>query len=320
VSRLLAWVLSFVRDSFTENVGLKAVSLGLAVALFAFLYGQQDEQLRTFPVSVVLRPPSEGTDRELMTQIPANIHVTLRGPARALDRVIQEGMPPIEIDLRAGNKQQIVFEPGMFRLPPDTHVTIIDPPSIELDWEDIVTRQIPVQASISSQPASGYIVRGEPEVDPAQITVRGPRSLVEVIQSARVAPFDVSGLSEGVHRRRIALDAAPPRVRFIGPGSVSVAVTVARRLSEMRFENRPVEVVGLPGAVSTPRSVDITVFGPPEIVRALKPDLVVPRADLTKVQGLDLKERRHGSVVVKLNVELNHAEAEIQPPSVNVRW
>jgi YbbR domain-containing protein len=320
MTRIVAWVATFLRDSVTENVSLKAVSLALAVGLFAFLYGQQDEQLRTFPVSVVLRPPAEGTDRELMTQIPANIHITLRGPARALDRVIQEGMPPIEIDLRGGNKEQITFEENMFQLPPDTKITIIDPPSIELDWEDIVTRQIPVQASISGQPASGYIVKGEPEVEPAQLTVRGPRSLVEVIQSARVAPFDVSGLSEGVHRRRIALDAPPQRVRFIGPASVSVAVSVARRLSEMRFENRPVEIVGVPGAMSTPRSVDITVFGPPEVVRALKPDLVVPRADLNKVPGLDLKDRRHGSAVVKLSVELNHAEAEVQPPSVNVRW
>jgi hypothetical protein len=177
-----------------------------------------------------------------------------------------------------------------------------------------------VQASISGQPASGYIVKGEPEVEPAQLTVRGPRSLVEVMQSARVAPFDVSGLSGGVHRRRIALDAPPQRVRFIGPASVSVEVSVTRRLSEMRFENRPVEIVGVPGAMSTPRSVDITVFGPPEVVRALKPDLVVPRADLNKVPGLDLKDRRHGSAVVKLSVELNHAEAEVQPPSVNVRW
>jgi YbbR domain-containing protein len=294
--------------------------LSFAVGLFAFVYGQQDEQLRTVPVAVVLRPPAEGSDRELMTQIPADIHVTLRGPARAIDRLIQEGMPPIELDLRQGNKEQIVFEEGMFQLPPDTKITIIDPPSIDLDWEDIVSRQLPIQASISGQPASGYVVKGEPEVDPQQITVRGPRSLVEVMQSGRLAPFDVSGLSEGVQRRRIALDAPPARVKWIGPSSVSVAVTVGRRLAEARFENRPVEVVGVTGAFTAPRTVDVSVFGPPEVVRALKADQVVPRADLKTVAGLDLKEQRHGSVVVKLAVELMHAEAEIQPPSVNVRW
>ncbi len=320
MNALLASLVAFLKDSFTENVGLKALSLSFAVGLFAVLYGRQDEQQRTVPAPIVLRPPAEGSARELMTQIPASIHVTLRGPARALDRLVQEGILPLEIDLRQANKEQIVFESSMFQLPPETRITIIDPPSIDLDWEDIVARQIPVQASVSGQPANGYVVKGEPEADPAQIAVRGPRSLVEVMQSARLAPFDVSGLSEGVHRRRIALDLPPARVNLLGPNSVSVAVTVARRLAEARFENRPVEVVGVAGGFSTPRTVDVSVFGPPEVIRALKADQVVARADLSQVAGLNLKETRHGSAAVKLSVELNHADAEVQPPSVNVKW
>lgn len=318
MSTLLAAVVQFIKDSFTENVGLKAISLTLAVMLFAFLYGQQDEQQRTVPVAVVLRPPPEDANRELMTQIPASIHVTLRGPARALDRLIQQGIPPVEIDLRQGYRQQVVFEPAMFRVANDARITIIDPASIDLEWEDVISRQIPVQASITGQPATGYVVRGEPEVDPPALTVRGPTSLVEVMQFARLAPFDVSGLSEGSHRRRIAIDAPPSRVRFIGPTSASVTVTIARRLSEARFENRPVEVIGVVGATVVPRTVDVTVVGPPEIVRALKSDQVIPRADLTAIPELNLT--RHGTSVVKLSVDLVRAEAEIQPPSVNVRW
>lgn len=312
--------LLFLKEAFTENVGLKALALAFSIGLFAFLYGQQDEQLRTVPVSIVVRPPAEGTDRELMTPVPASVHITLRGPARAIDRLIQNGVPPIEIDLRSAQKEQIVFEPDMFQVPPETRITIIDPPSIDLEWEDVISRSIPIQASITGQPAAGYIVRGEPEVEPAQITVRGPRSVVEVMQFARLAPFNVSGLSEGVHRRRIAIDTPPSRVRLLGPAAANVAVTVTRRLSEVRFENRPVEVVGMPGAVTSPRTVDVTILGPPEVVRSLRAEQVVPRADLTKVPGLDLKEARRGAVAVKVSVELMNAEAEIQPPSVNVKW
>jgi YbbR domain-containing protein len=320
MTALLAWLVNFLRESFTENIGLKALSLSMAVGLFAILYGKQDEQLRTLPVTVVLRPPAEDADRELMTAIPPNIHLTLRGPARALDRAAQEGLLPVEIDLRQGNKEQIVFDPRQFKLPPDLKVSIIDPPSIDLDWEDVVVREIPVQASISGQPATGYVVKGEPEPDPATIAARGPRSLVEVVQSARLAPFDVSGLSEWVHRRRIALDAPPPRVKFIGPSSVNVTVTIARRLAEVHFDSRPVEVSGVASGTSTPRTVNVVVYGPPEVVHSLKPDQVVPRADLTKVTGLDLKEQRHGAAVVRLSLDLTRAEVEIQPPSVNVKW
>lgn len=313
-------ILLFLKEAFTENVGLKAISLAFAIGLFAFLYGEQDEQLRTIPVSIVMRPPAENSNRELMSQIPASVHVTLRGPARAIDRLIQTGVPPIELDLRSGQKEQIVFDQSMFQIPAATTVTVIDPPSIDLEWEDVISRPIPVQASITGQPAQGYTVKGVPEVDPPEITLRGPRSVVEVIQFARLAPFDVSGLSEGVHRRRVAIDSPPSRTRFLSAASATVAVTVVRRLMEARFENRPVEVVGVPGAVSTPRTVDVVVFGTPEVVRALRADQVVPRADLTSVSGLDLKTARRGSTAVKVSVELTHAEAEIQPPSVNVKW
>ena len=312
--------LRFLREAFTENLSLKAISLTFAIGLFAFLQGQQDEQQRTVPVAVVLRPPPEGSQRELMTQIPASIHVTLRGPARTLDRLIQAGVAPVEIDLRSASADAIVFDQSMFSLPPETTVTVIDPPSIDLEWEDVIARQIPVQASITGQPAEGYVVRGEPEVEPKQMTVRGPSSLVEVMQFARLAPFDVSGLSEGVHKRRISIDAPPTRVRYLGPATATVSVTVARRVVEVKFENRPVEVIGLANGVITPRTVDVTVIGPPEVVRALRPDQIAPQADITAIPGLDLKAQKHGSTSVKVRVDLAKAETEVQPPSVTVRW
>jgi YbbR domain-containing protein len=316
----LASALSFVRDALSENVGLKALALCFALGLFAFVHGQEEEQQRTVPVALVMRLPQASAERELMTPIPASIHVTLQGSARAIDNLLQAGIPPVEIDLRDGRRESVVFDETMFTLPPDTKVTIIDPTSIELNWEDVATRQIPIQAAITGQPADGYVVRGEPDVDPKTITVSGPLSAIEVLQFARLSAFDVSGLSEGVHKRRLGIDSPPVRVRYLGPQAATVAVSIARRVSEARFENRPVEVAGVPGGVAVPRTVDVLVTGPPEVVRSLRPDQIVPVADLSKVEGLDLKELKHGSASVKVTLSLSHAEAELQPPTVNVKW
>jgi len=316
----LASLLTFVRDSLTENLGLKALAMAFALSLFAFVHGQEEEQQRTVPVALVMRLPQTASERELMTPIPASIHVTLQGSARAIDNLLQAGIPPVEIDLRDGRRESVVFDESMFTLPPETKITIIDPSSIELAWEDVATRQIPIQAAITGQPADGYVVKGEPEVEPKTVTVSGPVSSIEVLQFARLSAFDVSGLSEGVHKRRLGIDSPPQRVRYLGPQAALVSVTVARRVSEVRFENRPVEVLGVPGGSVAPRTVDVVVAGPPEIVRALRPDQIVPVADLTKVEGLDLKEMKHGSVSVKVSLPLSHAEAELQPPVVNVKW
>ena len=311
---------AFVREAFTENLGLKALSFAFAVGLLLFLYGQRDEQQRTVAVGLSFRPPAEDSARELMTQLPASIHVTLRGPAHVIDRLVQSGIPPLTVDLRNGERESIVFNERMFSLPPDTHVTASDPPSIELEWEDVIARQIPVQASITGQPAEGYVVKGEPEVEPKQIPARGPSSMVEVLQFARLAPFDVSGLSEGVHRRRIALDAPPMRVRYLGPPAATVSVTIARRLTEASFQGRTVEVLGPAITGVSPRTVDVTVVGPPEVVQSLRAEQVVPRANLMKAPGLDLKDLRHGSAELPVTVELAGAETKVQPPSVTVKW
>lgn len=319
MTRLLANLLAWLRDAFTENVGLKALSLAFAVGLFVYLHGQEDVQDRTIPVGLVMRLPPESAGRELMTQIRPSVHVTVRGSARTMDSLVQAGVPPVELDLRDGHTKTVVFDRAMFSLPPGIEIRIIDPPSLDLEWQDVVARDIPVQASITGKPAEGFVVKGEPEVDPKQVAARGPSSLVEVLQFARVAAFDVSGLTEGTYRRRLAIDPPPNRISYLVARSATVTVAIARRVTEVKFSNLPVEVVGVPIATSIPRTVNVTIIGPPEVVHALKPEQIVPRADLSTLP-LDAEARRHGSTTVKLTVDVAHAEADIQPPSVAVRW
>jgi hypothetical protein len=60
--------------------------------------------------------------------------------------------------------------------------------------------------------------------------------------------------------------------------------------------------------------------GPPEVVQALRAEQVVPRANLMKAPGFDLKDLRHGSAELPVTVELAGAQARVQPPSVTVKW
>jgi hypothetical protein len=300
-------------------LSLKALSLVVALGLAAYTRGQLDTTQRTVPVGVVMRLPPDSAHRELMTPMPANVDVTVVGTTRAIDRLIQTGMAPVELDLRDGMAETAVFEKSMFSLPPDVELKFVDPPAISLEWQEVVIRRLPVQASLAGQPAKGYEVRKTLDVDPKEIEVKGPGSLVEVLQFARLAAFDVTGLTEGVYRRRLAIDDPPPRVRFLGAKSATVTVVVARRQTELKFDHRPVEVVGMPHARAIPPLVDVTVTGAPETVASLRAEQIVPRVDLASA-GIDLKATTHGSTTLKLRVELANAEAECQPPTVTVRW
>ncbi|MBX3183983.1 MAG: YbbR-like domain-containing protein [Polyangiaceae bacterium] len=318
IRRLLAWL----SPAFTENLGLKLIAMTFAMGLFAYQHSREDQQQRTIPVGVVLRLPPDNAKRELMTPIPANIHITVRGSTRSIDRMLTSGIAPVELDLRDGKTSRVSFDSEMFSVPLDVDVGIIDPPSIELDWQDVVTRSIPVQAAITGKTAEGFMVKGDLKVDPTHVTVEGPAALVEVMQFARLSAFDVSGLSEGVYRRRIAIDDPPPRVRYLDPRAPrpGVTVTIVRRVSEQLFTNRPVEVIGVTNGKANPRTVDVTVIGPPEVIRSLKPEQVVPRVDLSTAKDINLAEMKHGSTTLTVELEISDAEVKCQPPRVTVRW
>jgi YbbR domain-containing protein len=250
--------------------------------------------------------------------VPPSIHVTVRGSTRALDQLIQSGVPPVEVDLRRGDVPMIRFEADMFAMPPGVKVNIIDPSSIQLDWQNIVERSVPIQASVTGPVAAGYVVQGV-KVDPTSILVMGPASTVEVMQFVRVAAFDVSGKTDGVYRHRLKLDPPGQLLSYLGPDSATVEVSIARQLVQRKFTKRNVVVLG-PGRMKTePAGVDVTVTGTPEVINGLRDEMVVPRVDIAAAPA-ELRDQRHGSAVLPVRVELGRVEIEIQPPSVTVIW
>lgn len=310
--------IEWLRQAVSENLGLKAMALVFALGFFVYLHGQEDMQQRTVPVGVISLPPEDGA-RELMTRIPASIHITVRGPARAMTQMIHDGVAPIELDLRQGYPAKLDFHDDMFSLPRDVELLLVDPPYLELDWEEVVTRLVPLQASISGQPAEGRMVKGAPQVDPEKVTVRGPVSIVETMQFARLSPYVVSGLTEGKWARRIAIDPPPQRVRLLGSPAATVSIEVVKRKSEKLFANQQVEVLGPARGHAHPLTVDVTVIGAPELVASLRTEQIVPRADLPAT-GKWTTETPHGSATVPITVLLNNVQVEVQPPSVTVKW
>lgn len=317
---------SLAREYLANNLNLKLFALCFSLALFAYFHGQGDNHQRTVRFDLIARLPPDSAKWALLTALPSEIRVTLKGPNGTIDRLSQNSAP-LELDLRHGNRKQVTFDESLLSFPPDVTVLLIDPPSLDLEWQAVVEREIPLEATMTGQPQEGFVVKGEPVVSPGKLVAIGPSSIVQVLQFASLEPFNLTGLTEGVHRRRIKVNAPPERVKFHGPPAsgdnavvVNVAVTIARRMSEMKFANRPVSVVGVPAGFSSPSYVDVTVVGPPEVVRALRAEQVVPRADVGALPGFTIKENKRGSRTVRLTVDLSKAEVDVQPPTVTVRW
>jgi hypothetical protein len=149
------------------------------------------------------------------------------------------------------------------------------------------------------------------------VRARGPRTVIDVVQYARAEAFDVTGLQkEGVYERTLAIDRPPSRVEFDNQ-TATVKVEIAREELQRLFVKVPVQLVGLARGTTTPAEVDVRVEGPPEIVRALRTDQIVPTAD-PKSAGANVTTP--GSAKLEVKVELDQCKATVQPQIVVVRW
>lgn len=304
-----------VRAAFLDNIGLKILSLLCALGIYAFIHGAENAE-RTVSVSIVTIMPPESANRQVMTQIPNEVKVTLRGTRTQLDDLRSDDLGTLNLNLRSGRETNIELDPNMIRIPAGVAITEINPPSIEIRWDDVVTHGIPVQIARTGEPAPSFAVKGLIRSDPAKVQARGPRSIVDGIQFARSAAFDVTGLTEGVYRRPLPLD-KPPKLVTYDVDSVMATVEIAQELAKKEFANLRVEVVGLPRAVTTPPTVKVRLVGSNEDVNAITPESLVPRVEL-KTPGLDLT--KPGSAYLDVLLDVNNLRVEINPPKVLVKW
>jgi YbbR-like protein len=299
-----------LRSLVTENLNLKLVSLGFALALYSLVHGSQEAQ-RSLLLSVVALTPPETANRDLVSPIPAEVRVTVRGARSTLDELHADDIQ-VQLDLRTGSETRKMFTSDMIPVPPGITVQQIDPPEIELKWEERIIRDVSVEVGVVGSPAAGFVVKMAPAAEPKTVRAQGPKSQVLVLQRARADAFDVSGLTEGKYTRQLAVDRPPGRVVYDAL-TVTATVEVGREIVERPFTKIPVAVLGRPSAKSQPSDVDVRLTCPPEVVRALRPEQVVPRVQITSTAD-------HGSDVMAVALSIDQCDVHVTPPSVIVRW
>lgn len=311
---LAAKGLRVLREALLENLVLKAVSLALAVGFYAFLHGAQNAQ-RTFSLSVVALLADRDSSRTLLTPPPATVRVTLRGSRAVLDDLKGDDLGTVQLDAHKGSESYAPFDVSRLKIPAGV-TAIVEPAGIDLVWDDVTARPLPLQISVTGQPAAGFAVQGGPRAEPSAVAARGPRTLLETLQHARAEPFDVGGLTEGTFPRKLVLDPPPSGVTY-DTSATQVTVAIGRARLDRVFVKLPVQVVGVARATVFPPEVDVRVSGPPEVVNALRPEQLVPTVDV-RAAGHDTKSA--GSAAIAVTLTVDGCKSQVVPSSVVVKW
>ncbi len=299
-----------LRSLLTENLNLKLFSLAFALVLYSLVHGSQEAQ-RSMLVSVVALTPPESANRDLVSPIPAEVRVTVRGARSTLDDLHADDIQ-VQLDLRSGSEARKVFTPDMIPVPPGITVQQIDPPEVDLKWEDRIIRDVPVEVGVVGSPAAGFVVKMAPVSDPKTVRAQGPRSQVLVLQHVRTDAFDVGGLTEGKYTRQLAVDRPASRIVYDAL-TVAATVEIGREVVERPFTKIPVAVLGHVGGKAQPTDVDVRMSCPPEVVRALRPEQVVPRVQVMSTAD-------HGTDAFPVELSIDQCDVHVTPPTVIVRW
>ena len=275
-------VLSSAWVAAGENLGLKVTALLIAVALFSIVRGAGNVQRSLdLTVTVSLPPPAPGNP-VLLTQLPDKVRLTVRGSPSVIGSLRPDEIGPVQLDLRDGRRAALRLDANLVQLPAGATFVGFSPDALELHWDAMVTRVLPIRASVVGSPVPRTRVDSAVvEVEPVRVRVLGPALYVDPLAAVHTDPVDVTGLPLGRYERRITLESPRPEVSYEDvPTGVRVTFEVVPVVAERRVEALTVTPVGAARVTLRPPVVDVLVRGDPVQVEHLLPAQVVPTVEV----------------------------------------
>jgi YbbR domain-containing protein len=268
------------REVVMHNVGLKIASLIAAIVLFSLVRGAEDAQRSVF-VDVVALLPTPNSGKMLVSELPDQVRLTLKGSRSQINAIRPENIPPVQIDLTDTDLRYYYFADDEFDVPAGVTITQVGPTSIALDWATRVERPLPIQPRLVGQPPDGMVL-GEPaRAEPAEVVVVGPDSEVADLRAVQTDPVDLTQVQLGRNELSSALIRPPPHTRYQGDPNVTIVLDVVRDLAERTIPGIEVVLAG-PGRADPPQ-VSVTLRGQPTAVEMIDPARLTANADVSEL-------------------------------------
>ncbi|HWR36882.1 MAG TPA: CdaR family protein [Clostridia bacterium] len=219
--------MNFIRRHVFHNVGLKLLSLAIAVLLW---WAVSHDPMAEIAVTVPIEFHHVPENLEISSESIPQAQIRVRGPARAIRELVTAEIHPV-IDLRGISPGERTFDitARQIGIPQDIEIVQIVPTQLRVSFDNRAQRDIEVRPRVIGTFASGYRI-AEAVPDPRTITIVGPEKRVNSIESAITDPVDASGV---MGRATFSTNAyiADPLVRPMKPGPIRVTVITEKSLS-----------------------------------------------------------------------------------------
>jgi YbbR domain-containing protein len=295
-----------------QHLGLKLMSLGLAVLLWLIVSGEEVVE-RGLRVPLELQQFPAGL--EIQGEAPSTVDVRVRGTSDALSRITPSDVVAV-LDLHAARPGNRLFPvtPELVHAPYGVGVVQVVPSTILLSFEPSVTREVPVAASTEGEPAPGYVV-GNVSVTPDRVEIVGPESAVKRAREALTETISLANLRES-ETAAVTIGVSDPSLRLKTQRTASVTVQILPGPVEHTVRNRPVHLRNLGqhlSAQAVPVVVDVGLRGSRESIAHLGADTVTAYIDVVGLGAGDYLLAVHADASDQAGV------THIDPATVKVR-
>lgn len=345
--KILQWI--------REHLASLVLSILLALVIWVSAVTSANPNVEA-DLAVPLVVKGMASDITLITEIPANVNLTVLAPESVIEAVQQENIITAQVDLTDLDAGTYRF-PVLINIPEEIRpIRVIEqtPIQLQLALGQLISTEKNIKINVEGEPAVGYKI-GSLEWDRSSVTISGRQDLIQQVDSV-VATLDISDASENVTRELTLvaqdemgnpvtnIDLSPETVRVkqvidLQGGYRNVAVNVVTQgLVEpgyrftsitpapptvMVFSENPKLVEQLPGYINT-NPLDLTgIDGYLETILELDlPDGVTVVGDptvLVQVNITPLETNISVSKEIELIGLLPGLSAEVSPPQVSVR-
>ena len=209
---------------FTENVGLKILSLAVAVTLWA-VTGSDPVTETVFQVPVEFTGLPAATE---MVPEQTSLQLRVRGPSHVIRQATSADFS-VKVNLSATEptgERTYSLHPAQVEAPDFLEIIQIVPPQVRFTLEPTMEKEVPVQPRFSEETKAGYRVK-KFHVEPPRVKIAGPRSRVQSVEAALTDPVDLTDFPEG--KIILAPVYVPDAwVRLVETTSVSVSVELEK--------------------------------------------------------------------------------------------
>ncbi|MFO7964172.1 MAG: CdaR family protein [Desulfobacterales bacterium] len=262
-------------------------------------------------VTAFIQPENVPPGLMLLEKEPVAVEVTIKGMKRRVDSVLKQSPIACRLDFAGARKgiNTIPLTRNDFSLPKGVDVVSIHPSSLVFKIDQLIKKSLPIDVTFSGKPAAGHIIADAVAV-PAEAILRGPESILSVMQVIETKPVDVTGAGDSIKKKVMAN--LPEKVEMMFPkDGIDTAVYIEDNIVVKEIKNVKVRGNGTGFSYSiTPPVIQLTIKGSETLLEQLSTTEVIEVfLDLENLKpGVYV---RHATIRLPVNVTLLDVEPEI---------